>query len=408
MASLLGHCHPEVTASIRAASETIDHISSCMLSPPVLTLANKLTSLLPTGLDKAVFYSTGSESNEAAIRLAKIVTGRFEIVGLGQSWHGMSAGAQGAQYNAGRRGHGNILNNLARQVSIGIRSLTPLTGPLIPGQHMLPQPNAYRSIFRHPDGSHDWETELNYGWALIDQASCGSLAACLVECIQGDGGIHVLPPGYLSALKTHCEARGMLLIVDEAQTALGRTGALFAFEHHDVIPDILTLSKPLANGLPLSAMVTSTSLDAAGRRHGFLFFTTHTNDPLVAAVGNTVLDIVVRDDLATNAKARGEQLLAGLHHLQKRYSFIGDVRGCGLMAGIEIVRGSGSKEHDPELASQLSASLWRAGLWCQLQSRAVFRIGPRINCEAEEIVRGLEIFERVFEGVSSVRANCSG
>jgi 4-aminobutyrate aminotransferase-like enzyme len=110
MASLLGHCHPEVTESIRAASETIDHISSCMLSPPVLTLANRLTSLLPTGLDKAVFYSTGSESNEAAIRLAKVVTGRFEIVGLGQSWHGMSAGAQGAQYNAGRRGHGNLLS----------------------------------------------------------------------------------------------------------------------------------------------------------------------------------------------------------------------------------------------------------------------------------------------------------
>jgi 4-aminobutyrate aminotransferase-like enzyme len=252
---------------------------------------------------------------------------------------------------------------------------------------MLPQPNAYRSIFRHRDGSHDWETELNYGWDLIDQASCGSLAACLVEIIQGDGGIHVLPPGYLSALKRHCEARGMLLIVDEAQTGLGRTGKLFAFEHHNVIPDILTLSKPLANGLPLSAMVTSTELDAAGRRH-------------------TVLDIVVREDLATNAKARGEQLLTGLHHLQKRYSFIGDVRGCGLMAGIEIVRGGDCKDHDPELASQLSESLWRAGLWCQLQGRAVFRIGPRIDCEAEEIARGLEILEGVFEGVSSVRANC--
>jgi 4-aminobutyrate aminotransferase-like enzyme len=111
MASLLGHCHPEITESMRAASETIDHISSCMLSPPVLTLANRLTSLLPPGLDRAVFYSTGSESNEAAIRLAKVVTGRFEIVGLGQSWHGMTSGAQGAQYQAGRRGHGNNLEN---------------------------------------------------------------------------------------------------------------------------------------------------------------------------------------------------------------------------------------------------------------------------------------------------------
>lgn len=111
MACLLGHCHPEVSEAIKAASEIMVHLSSCMLSTPVLTLANRLTSLLPTGLDKAVFFSTGSESNEAAIRLAKVVTGKFEIVALGQSWHGMTSGAQGAQYQAGRRGHGNYLKD---------------------------------------------------------------------------------------------------------------------------------------------------------------------------------------------------------------------------------------------------------------------------------------------------------
>ena len=113
MASLLGHCHPEVTRAIREASETFDHLSSCMLSTPVLTLANRLTSLLPVGLDRAVFFSTGSESNEAAIRLAKVVTGKFEIVALGQSWHGMTAGAQGAQYQAGRKGYGESLRSSA-------------------------------------------------------------------------------------------------------------------------------------------------------------------------------------------------------------------------------------------------------------------------------------------------------
>jgi 4-aminobutyrate aminotransferase-like enzyme len=267
---------------------------------------------------------------------------------------------------------------------------------------MLPQPNVYRSIFRHRDGSYDWETELNYGWDLIDQASCGSLAACLVECIQGDGGIHVLPPGYLEALKQHCERRGMLLIVDEAQTGLGRTGTMFAFEQHNVVPDILTLSKPLANGLPLSAVVTSAELDEAGRQNGFMFFTTHTNDPLVAAVANTVLDIVLRDDLVANAKVRGEQLVLGLQSLQARYSFVGDVRGCGLMAGIEIIRGGSCKDRDPELATQISKSMWKSGLWCQLQDRSVFRIGPRINCTAEEIETGLGILEEVFSSIGSI------
>jgi 4-aminobutyrate aminotransferase-like enzyme len=264
---------------------------------------------------------------------------------------------------------------------------------------MLPQPNSYRSIFRNHDGSHDWKSELDFGWQMIDQASSGSLAACIVECIQGDGGIHVLPPGYLQALKQHCERRGMLLIVDEAQTGLGRTGRLFAFEHHGIVPDILTLSKPLANGLPLSAVVTSAELDDAGRRNGFLFFTTHTNDPLVAAVGNKVLDIVIRDDLATNANVRGEQLLRGLRHLQGRYSFVGDVRGCGLMAGIEIIKGGCCKDHDPVLAARLSDLMWKAGLWCQLQSGTVFRIGPRINCTSAEIAHGLGILEEVFDSI---------
>ena len=111
MASLLGHCNPEITKAIQEASQAFDHLSSCMLSTPVLTLANRLTSLLPAGLDRAVFYSTGSESNEAAIRLAKVATGKFEIVALGQSWHGMTAGAQGAQYQAGRTGHGESLKS---------------------------------------------------------------------------------------------------------------------------------------------------------------------------------------------------------------------------------------------------------------------------------------------------------
>lgn len=136
--------------------------------------------------------------------------------------------------------------------------------------------------------------------------------------------------------------------------------------------------------------------------NGFLFFTTHTNDPLVAAVGNKVLDIVLRDDLVTNAKVRGEQLLRGLQDLQNKYSFIGDVRGCGLMAGIEIIKGAGGdcKGHDPEVALRISKLMWKAGLWCQLQSGTVFRIGPRINCTSDEIAQGLEILEAVFDNVS--------
>jgi 4-aminobutyrate aminotransferase-like enzyme len=273
------------------------------------------------------------------------------------------------------------------------------SGPTTPGQFMLPQPNSYRSIFRHIDGSYDWETELDYGWNHIDQASNGSLAACLVECIQGDGGIHVLPSGYLQALKRHCEKRGMLLIVDEAQTAFGRTGKLFAIDHDKVVPDIWTSSKPLANGLPLSAVVTSAEIDARCKTRGFLFFTTHTNEPLLTAIGNTVLNIVIKNDLAHNAKERGKELLAGLHKLQDLYSCIGDVRGRGLMAGIEIVSDRRTKAPNVDLARAFHDAMWERGLWCQLQGGMVFRIGPPINVKSEQISKGLEIMQSALSSV---------
>lgn len=278
----------------------------------------------------------------------------------------------------------------------------------MPGQHMLPQPNAYRSRFRHSDGTYDWESELDYGWDLIDQSSCGALAACLVECVQGDGGVHVLPSGYLQALKKHCEKRGMLLIVDEAQTGLGRTGDLFAFQHHNVVPDILTLSKTLGGGLPLSAVVTSVKIDDFSKHNGFLFFTTHVNDPLPAAVGDKVLEIVMRGPVLENARDRGQQLFDGLFLLQERYACVGDVRGKGLMAGVEIV--SDRREGRApafELATELSQNLLRRGLWAQLQilrtGNGVFRIGPPLTSTEEEISHGLKMIEQIFSSTPGTK-----
>jgi 4-aminobutyrate aminotransferase-like enzyme len=264
---------------------------------------------------------------------------------------------------------------------------------------MLPQPNAYRSVFRHGDGSHDWETELNHGWELIDQASCGSLAACIVECIQGDAGVNILPPGYLKALKRHCELRGMLLIVDEAQTGLGRTGDMFAIDREGVVPHVLTLSKPLANGLPLSAMITSSHLDAECKKKGFLFTSTHVNDPLIAAVGDKTLEIIMKHNLVANARERGEQLLTGLRELQSRHQCIGDVRGRGLMAGLEIVGDRSSKVNDPELVVRLAKAMWDSGIWCQTTNKAFVRIGPPINCTSDQIVEGLRLLEAAFSSV---------
>lgn len=382
MSTLIGHGHPEVVKTIHDHAQHLDHLFSGMISPPVINLAKRLTGAAPAGLDKAFFLSTGGESNEAAIRLAKFFTGKFEIVGLAASWHGMTGASLGAQYHAGRSGYGpNMIGNLA-----------------------LPTPNSYRSIFRKADGSHDWKTELNYGFDLLDKQSCGSLAAVIVEPILSSGGMLVLPPGYLKALKKHCEARGMLMIVDEAQTALGRAGDMFAFTHHTedegVVPDIVTLSKTLGNGIPLSAILTSNRIAQHAKENDFLFYTTHINDPLPAAVGDKVLEIVIRDELCDRSKRLGIRLQAGLRRLQSRYGCIGDVRGRGLMAGCEIVGDRNTKVGAPEVGKAVSDKMVQLGLWAQLATMAsfggVFRLAPPITVTEEQLDLALAIMEHAL------------
>jgi 4-aminobutyrate aminotransferase-like enzyme len=273
-----------------------------------------------------------------------------------------------------------------------------------PGNFALPTPNAYRSIFRKPDGSYDWQTELDYGFDLIDKQSCGSLAAVVLEPVLSSGGMLVLPPGYLKAIKRHCERRGMLLIVDEAQTAIGRAGDMFAFQHfaedEGVVPDILTLSKTLGNGLPLSAVVTSDRIASFAKENGFLFYTTHINDPIPAAVGDKVLEIVVRDDLVGNSRRLGQKLQRSLRTLQERYGCIGDVRGRGLMAGMEIVASRETKIGAPEVGAAVAQRMMELGLWAQLATMAsfggVFRIAPPITVTQEELELGLRIMEEAF------------
>ncbi len=239
MSAILGHSHPDIVATVQRQIARLDHLFSGMLSRPVVDLARRLAESLPEGLDKVLLLTTGAESNEAAVRMAKLVTGRHEIVSFARSWHGMTAGAAAATYSAGRKGY----------------------GPVAPGNIAIPAPNAYRPDFLAADGSFDWRRQLDNAFDLVDAQSVGSLAACLVEPILSSGGIIELPPGYLAALRDKCRERGMLLILDEAQTGLCRTGDWYAFERDAVVPDILTLSKTLGAGLPLAAVVTSAEIE---------------------------------------------------------------------------------------------------------------------------------------------------
>ena len=263
-----------------------------MLSVPVVELAKTLAATLPAQLSKVLLLTTGAESNEAAIKMAKLYTGSYEIVSFDRSWHGMTSGAASATFSAGRRGY----------------------GPPMPGNLTLPTPNAYRSPFRHSDGTYDWESELEYGFAhgrrAVQRAAWLRVSSSR-SCPRA--GSSNRRRGTCAGSRSSASERGMLLIVDEAQTGVGRTGTMYAFERDGIVPDLLTLSKTLGAGLPVAAVVTSEEIESVCHERGFLFFTTHVSDPLAAAVALTVLTVVDRDGLVEQAARLGKQLTGATH-----------------------------------------------------------------------------------------------
>jgi 2,2-dialkylglycine decarboxylase (pyruvate) len=376
MSAILGHSHPEIVEVVRRAVGELDHLYSTILSRPVVDLAALLSELAPGKLDRVLLLSTGGESNDAAIRMAKLASGRHEIVGLSRSWHGVTGGAASATYSSSRRGY----------------------GPAQVGSFVLPAPDTYRSRFIGADGVYNWRAELDFGFELIDRQSSGELAACIAEPILSSGGVLEPPVGYIPTLAAKCRERGMLLIFDEAQTGLGRTGHLFACERDGVVPDFLTLSKTLGAGLPLAAVLTTPDIEELCHERGFLFYTTHASDPLPAAVGLKVLEIVVRDKLTERAQSLGEYLRDGLRALQQRHECIGEVRGRGLLVGLDLVRDRATKAPAPDLAKQVARTCLELGMMTSVVrgGYGIFRIAPPITIAKEEIDLALDIFDQAI------------
>jgi 2,2-dialkylglycine decarboxylase (pyruvate) len=389
MCATLGHNHPRIVEAIRRACDGVLHLYSGMLSPPVVALSHRLAAMLPKNLSKALFLSTGAEANEAALKMAKLHTGNFEIVALQGSWHGMTSGAQSVNYVAGRKGY----------------------GPLMPGSMIIPAPNAYHCPVRNCRDRCDM-TCLDVGFEMVDNASTGAAAAVIAEPVASSGGVVVPPRGYWQKVKQHCDRRGMLLIFDEAQTAFGRLGRDFAFQHFGVEPDLLTLSKTLGGGLPLAATVTSAAIEADCRAKGFLHVTSHVADPLPAEVALAVLDVLEQEKLKDRAIEMGEILGAGLELLRGKYEIIGDVRGFGLLQGVELVKDRETREPDVETGRAITRRCMELGLSMNIVAvgtmAAVWRIAPPLTVTREEIERGIAIMDQaigdIIKGATSVAA----
>ena len=280
MSSILGHSHPDVVATVSTAVATLDHLYSGMLSDPVVELATRLSATLPAA----------AEQGPAAE-------------------HGR--GVQRGGHQDGEALHRQVRSRLVRPL-LARHDLRRRVGDVQRGAAGLRaadagQPDAAdaeRLPVAVPACRRDLRlaSELDYGFAIVDAQSSGSLAACLVEPILSSGGIIEPPEGYLRQAQGTLRRRGMLMIVDEAQTGIGRTGIMYAHQRDGIVPDLLTLSKTLGAGLPVAAVITSEEIESVCHERGFLFFTTHVSDPLVAAVALTVLEVVERDGLVGRAE----------------------------------------------------------------------------------------------------------
>ncbi len=306
-----GHCNPDITDKICEQVKTLQHVCNIYLTENFVRLAEKLAAVTPGRLQKSFFCSTGTEANEGAALLASIYTKNSELICLRNGLHGRT-------------------KLTMSMTGIGMWRTDP--NP-VGGIHFAPNPYCYRCPLGKTYGSCDLACADAVD-DLIKTSTSGNVAAFFIEPIQGNAGIIVPPPGYFQRLKEILDIHHILLVADEVQTGFGRTGKMFAIENFNVEPDIMTMAKALGNGAPISAFIATAEIADTYTKPGA---STLGGNPVSSAAGLAVLDYIEKQNLQQNAAERGEQLQNGLRELQKKYAFIGDVRGIGLMTGAEIV-----------------------------------------------------------------------
>ncbi len=377
--SVLGHRHPRVTAAIHAQVDRLIAPTAAMgYAAPVVRLADMLADELPDPIDTVFFLNSGSEAIEAAIKLARRVTGRPAIIAFRGAFHGRTMGAasltsSNANYRAGYE-------------------------PFLPGVYLTPYPLAYRDF--GGDEAAATDAAMAALRSLTDLVvPPESVAAIFIEPVLGEGGYVPAPIAFLQVLRAFCDEHGILLVADEVQAGYARTGRMWSFEHAAIVPDVVCIAKAIANGLPLSAIASRRELQERWGKsaHG----TTYGGNPVACAAGVAVLETIREERLVENAAARGEQLMHGLRELMARDDRIGDVRGRGLMIGVEFVKDRATREPDGALCGSVVELCANEGLLVLIcgTDHNIVRWIPPLDVSAAEISEGLEIFGRVLRSI---------
>jgi 4-aminobutyrate aminotransferase len=371
-----GHCHPRVVEAAREQVGKIIHAQyTTVMHKPLLALTEKLGEVLPEGLDSVFYANSGSEAVEAAIRLARMATGRPNIVVFQGGFHGRTVAAAS-------------LTTAGTRFSAGF-------SPLMSGVHMSAFPYAYRYGWDEASTVAFALKELDY--LLQTRTAPNDTAAFLIEPALGDGGYLPTPPAFLEGLRERADRHGIQLIFDEVQAGVGRMGKFWGHQYSSATPDIIITAKGIASGFPISAIAASTetmSKGWPGSQGG-----TYGGNAVSAAAGVATLDVVREEGLVENSRVRGEQLQAGLKEIQARFPVIGDVRGRGLMQGIEFTSEDGTP--DAATASAVQQATTAEGLLTLTCGPAgnVVRLIPALVVTGEEISLGLERFEAAVGAV---------
>ena len=370
----VGHCHPYVVQKAREQLETLQHATTIYLHPTIAEYAKMLAEKMPGDLSVCYFVNSGSEANDLALLMARLYTGNYDVIALRNAFHGSIASAMG----------------------LTAHSTWKYNYPHSFGVHHAIAPDPYRGLW----GREDPEAGVKYAADiknLIDFATPGRVAAFFAESIQGVGGVVVYPDGFFAQAFKHIRAAGGLCITDEVQSGFGRTGTHYwGFETQGVTPDIVTMAKGIGNGAPLAAVVTTPEIaqTLAQRIH----FNTFGGNPVSCAIGKAVLEVIDRENIQQNCLELGSYIMEGLEKLKSKYPVIGDVRGKGLMIGVELVRDRTTKEPAKEECAQVLERSKELGLLIGKTGfyGNVLRFKPPMCITKADADFSLEVLDAVF------------
>lgn len=365
-----GHCHPKVVEAIRVQAGNFIHAqANIVIHKPMLQLIEELRKIVPPPIDSFFFANSGAEALENAVKIAKVVTGRPNVIVFSGSFHGrthatMSLTTSKTIYRAG-------------------------FAPLMAGVYVAPFPYAYALGMTEEQASQYCLEQLEY--LLASQTAPKETAAILIESVLGEGGYVVPPTSFMKGLREICDKHGIMLIFDEVQSGFGRTGKWFALEHFGVVPDIITAAKGIASGMPLSGVFTRT--DIMKKLDTGSIGGTYGGNAIACAAGVATIRAMRDENMLENATEKGIQLMTGLRKLQEEYSQIGDVRGRGLMVGTEFTV-NGNRAKEKQMVKDVIHSAEEKGLLllsCGTYDNTVRWIPP-LNVTSEQISDGLKIF----------------